>query len=527
MANAAWFLFDSDDDEATVKKTSACVSGGDPPASAATHAYFAPCRAALWSSEAVTATSESFVAALVADARARVPAVAAGLRVGARDFAEAHVAADAILAAAYCAADADWPAVAQRAEDARAAHTRRLERGNWPHAWWQRSHVFALGFHVAAAVSTSAVDETSSDLGAVMLEALSMATLADSADEIPGWLGACLRVAERRCLAIEAQGDKDEDEDDEDINTLDENKHPPLTAATIRECSSSSSWMIPSRPPFDAPSIRDDRSIARVDALTLSVADFYARFVATETPVILEKCATPAMGWAPTETWRDMRRLLSLEHGTAGTRIVPVATGGFGEPGELGVTSLGRLVRKSLRRSNQGMFQTSSRLKQKGFKEHISTPSVAYMSQHALFHQIPELQSFIAVPKFALGRLCPDTGAVNAWLGTEGTRTALHRDAYCNLLCQTAGFKYVRTYAADQTRFLYPEETTHRGGEDNTFSRSAVLVEAPDTEKFPKFAEARFEEALLAPGDALFLPRGMWHYVRGLTTSFSVNFWWN
>ena len=93
MANAAWFLFDSDDDEATVKKTSACVSGGDPPASAATHAYFAPCRAALWSSEAVTATSESFVAALVADARARVPAVAAGLRVGARDFAEAHVAA--------------------------------------------------------------------------------------------------------------------------------------------------------------------------------------------------------------------------------------------------------------------------------------------------------------------------------------------------------------------------------------------------------------------------------------------------
>ena len=116
---------------------------------------------------------------------------------------------------------------------------------------------------------------------------------------------------------------------------------------------------------------------------------------------------------------------------------------------------------------------------------------------------------------------------MNAWLGTEGTRTALHRDAYCNLLCQTAGFKYVRTYAADQTRFLYPEETTHRGGEDNTFSRSAVLVEAPDTEKFPKFAEARFEEALLAPGDALFLPRGMWHYVRGLTTSFSVNFWWN
>ena len=212
MASAAWFLFDSDDDEATVKKTSACVSGGDPRERGDARLLRPVSRRVV-----VFRSGNRDIGVFCSRARrgraGTRSAVAAGLRVGARDFAEAHVAADAILAAAYCAADADWPAVAQRAEDARAAHTRRLERGNWPHAWWQRSHVFALGFRVAAAVSTSAVDETSSDLGAVMLEALSMATLADSADEIPGWLGACLRVAERRCLAIEAQGDKDEDED--------------------------------------------------------------------------------------------------------------------------------------------------------------------------------------------------------------------------------------------------------------------------------------------------------------------------
>ena len=53
------------------------------------------------------------------------------------------------------------------------------------------------------------------------------------------------------------------------------------------------------------------------------------------------------------------------------------------------------------------------------------------------------------------------------------------------------------------------------------------LVEAPDLVAFPRFAEAKFEETVLRPGDVLFMPRGMWHYVRGLTTSFSVNFWWN
>ena len=32
-------------------------------------------------------------------------------------------------------------------------------------------------------------------------------------------------------------------------------------------------------------------------------------------------------------------------------------------------------------------------------------------------------------------------------------------------------------------------------------------------------------EGVLAPGDMLFLPKSVWHYVRSLTTSVSVNFW--
>lgn len=52
-------------------------------------------------------------------------------------------------------------------------------------------------------------------------------------------------------------------------------------------------------------------------------------------------------------------------------------------------------------------------------------------------------------------------------------------------------------------------------------------MECPDLEQFPRFAEARYREVLLRPGDALFMPQGLWHYVRSLTTSVSVNYWFS
>ena len=148
------------------------------------------------------------------------------------------------------------------------------------------------------------------------------------------------------------------------------------------------------------------------------------------------------------------------------------------------------------------------------------------MSQHCLFHQVPELAKKIQVPSYLLGKLKPDTGAVNAWVGTADTKTALHRDPYSNLLTQTTGFKYVRLYDVSESSKLYPEKSL-RDGNSNTFTKSSVVVETPDLKRHPKFADASYFETILAPGDALFMPKGMWHYVRALTPSVSVNFWWN
>jgi hypothetical protein len=46
-------------------------------------------------------------------------------------------------------------------------------------------------------------------------------------------------------------------------------------------------------------------------------------------------------------------------------------------------------------------------------------------------------------------------------------------------------------------------------------------------EMYPAFRTARYVEGVLGPGECLYVPVGWWHYVRSLTPSFSVSFWWN
>jgi len=52
-------------------------------------------------------------------------------------------------------------------------------------------------------------------------------------------------------------------------------------------------------------------------------------------------------------------------------------------------------------------------------------------------------------------------------------------------------------------------------------------VEHPDTERFPLFAQAQGEELFLEAGEMLYLPPHYWHFVRSLSTSFSISFWWS
>jgi lysine-specific demethylase 8 len=54
-----------------------------------------------------------------------------------------------------------------------------------------------------------------------------------------------------------------------------------------------------------------------------------------------------------------------------------------------------------------------------------------------------------------------------------------------------------------------------------------VDVERPDVERFALFAQAQGEELVLEAGEMLYLPPHYWHFVRSLSVSFSISFWWD
>jgi lysine-specific demethylase 8 len=120
--------------------------------------------------------------------------------------------------------------------------------------------------------------------------------------------------------------------------------------------------------------------------------------------------------------------------------------------------------------------------------------------------------------------LCGKEGPshVYLWMGTGGTRTPLHFDSYDNLFVQLTGAKFVRIYQREETPKLYVGNKSVYGFQGNM---SELDCEREDWTKYPLAKDAAFQEVLLLPGDALFIPSRTWHYVRSLSTSTSINYW--
>jgi len=235
--------------------------------------------------------------------------------------------------------------------------------------------------------------------------------------------------------------------------------------------------------------------------------------------------------WPAMSTWQDPTHLLRLTLG--GRRCVPI---------EIGETYTHADWRQEIMPFRQFM------------NEYLLPPQpqeIGYLGQHNLFHQIPALQREIRTPDYCFSAppettptsrlgLPPvppvDEPQRNVWLGPKGTRTPLHTDPYHNIFCQVLGYKYVRLYPPEATESVYPRGVDENGiNESNTsmveikFDRKAsgnVTVE--DGDMFPQFGEWReYREAIVGPGECLYIPAGWWHYIESLTTSYSVSFWWN
>lgn len=210
-----------------------------------------------------------------------------------------------------------------------------------------------------------------------------------------------------------------------------------------------------------------------------------------------------------------------------------------------------------------------------------ATTITAYLAQHQLFLQLPHLRNDILIPDHCYtsppphpdphdpSRALPelDEPLLNAWLGPPGTITPLHTDPYHNLLVQVVGTKYVRLYAPREGARMrgrgkeggvdmgntsmwdvgvlegWDRVDDGGGDDDNTqglrdgdgdengrngdHKRWQEEEEEEEKKEVEDFRNVPFVDCILEPGDTLYIPVGWWHYVRGLSVSFSVSIWWN
>ncbi|MBX7495751.1 cupin-like domain-containing protein [Qipengyuania sp. 6B39] len=115
--------------------------------------------------------------------------------------------------------------------------------------------------------------------------------------------------------------------------------------------------------------------------------------------------------------------------------------------------------------------------------------------------------------------------APRIWIGNR-IRVAPHYDAKENVACCVSGRRRFTLFPPDQIANLYPGpfELTPAGT-----PVSMVDLASPDLEAHPRFAEAwaAAQQAMLKPGDAIYIPYGWWHGVESLDpVSILVNYWW-
>mmetsp|Transcript_51607 Transcript_51607/g.77199 ORF Transcript_51607/g.77199 Transcript_51607/m.77199 type:complete len:294 (-) Transcript_51607:139-1020(-) len=249
------------------------------------------------------------------------------------------------------------------------------------------------------------------------------------------------------------------------------------------------------------------------DFSSLSQREFQDMYVAYSKALVIRNFAS---SWPAIKKWCDLDFWVK-EHGH---RTVPIELGSMMKKGGMKeqLMTMRKFISSYLASSSDNGCWTLDSIQKDTTKDKI-----AYLAQHQLFEQMTDLLNDIdASPSF-----CGESGPVhiNTWIGTGGTRTPLHFDSYDNLFVQLVGCKYVRIYNSDQSEKLYVmrKKDSPYGLQGNM---SALDCENEDFEKYPLARTSEFVEVLMFPGDCLFIPSRAWHYVRGLSTSISVNFWW-
>ncbi|CAN0902064.1 Lysine-specific demethylase JMJ30 [Linum grandiflorum] len=235
---------------------------------------------------------------------------------------------------------------------------------------------------------------------------------------------------------------------------------------------------------------------------SLSLEGFLREHFLVGLPVIISDSMAH---WPAVKKWNDIDYLRTV----AGDRTVPV---------EVGKNYLCQEWKQELITFSQFLERIQGNSSSSGVP--------TYLAQHPLFDQassnllINQLRNDICIPDYC----CAGGGelrSLNAWFGPSGTVTPLHHDPHHNIFAQVVGKKYIRLYSPSLSEDLHPHNETM------LYNSSKVDLDNIDEKSFPKVHDLEFLDCILEEGEMLYIPPKWWHYVRSLTTSLSVSFWWS
>lgn len=240
-------------------------------------------------------------------------------------------------------------------------------------------------------------------------------------------------------------------------------------------------------------SMKSTSDLSEIDVVTQpSVEQFLTKHFNFHQPAKILNCMSH---WPAITKWKDLNYFMKL----AGYRTVPIELGKKYDNDDW----------------SQGMFRLGEFLKEFMSADRKNSQT-AYLAQHDLFDQIPSLRDDFSIPDYcAISSTDP---VIKSWIGPGNTISTMHTDDKHNLLAQLMGEKLIILASPDDSSNLYPYE----GLLNNT---SQVDPEHLNFDEFPLSRNVKFRKLVLKAGEMLFIPKMWHHYVRSLTPSISVSFW--
>jgi hypothetical protein len=155
-----------------------------------------------------------------------------------------------------------------------------------------------------------------------------------------------------------------------------------------------------------------------------------------------------------------------------------------------------------------------------------------YIAQAQIIDLPKELQDDLPVPKVVQKAGKGDIYDSNIWLGLPPTYTPLHKDPNPNLFVQLAGSKHIKLYKPSIGAAILSEVRRGIGRSPQTNLRGEEMMEGPERNALDEAVWGRSSsidglEAIVSPGDAIFIPQGWWHSIKSIGTEItgSVNWW--